>query len=509
MLKRLWRQLGRIRTRLLIVNLLVLLVPVAGLEFARLYERQLLGALERDMKNQAVLVREMCRRDLDHTVPLGEGGHEASLQAAARHTRTRIRVLDREGTIVVDSHRLGPPEGPEPPAPQVLPEVIDQSARRIERRAWDMGEPEQRWPQPADRKEVVSAMAGNPDTHARIRDRAPSVVLFLAEPIRHEGRVVGVVYVTRSTQPVLVELHRIRTGLIQVLMVALAFTVLVTLTLSWSISSPLARLARAARRIARGERDTDVPIGGGVEIRELGQAFRTMTARLDARVRYISEFSADVAHEFKSPLTSIRGAAELLGEGAFDDDEARVRFLRNIELDADRLDRLVSRLLELSRIETDRAGFERFDLSACVERVVARTHTAEQPVGVAGGCDAERYVLGHESDVERALLNLVENAVRFSPAGRAVTIGVECDHDHLALRVSDEGPGVDEAYQDRIFDRFFTTDQERSGTGLGLAIVKTVAEAHGGSVQVTRSGSEGATFTILLPIRLSSAPRNG
>src|SRR5262245_25859373 len=108
------RELGRIRYRLLAVNLLVVLVPVAGLEFARIYERQLLAGLERDMRNQALLVRTMLEAEIEGGVPLGDPGHEALLTRAATTTRTRIRIVEPDVGVTVDSHRNGPPEGPEP-----------------------------------------------------------------------------------------------------------------------------------------------------------------------------------------------------------------------------------------------------------------------------------------------------------------------------------------------------------------------------------------------------------
>jgi two-component system sensor histidine kinase ChvG len=349
-----------------------------------------------------------------------------------------------------------------------------------------------------ERKEVRSALAGVPDAFTRLRGRDPSVLLFLAEPIRHRGEVRGVVYITRSTQPVLIELYRIRTGLIKVLLVAIAFTILLSVLLGWTISRPLGRLARAARAIAGGRRDVKVPLAGSGEIRELAEAFQTMTERLDARLRYISEFAADVTHEFKSPITSIRGAAELLLEGAADDPETRSRFLRNIQLDADRMDRLVSRLLELSRIEASDEPMQDVRIDELVARVVERTHSSEQPVEVRDHV-GDAVVTGRLGDLERALLNLVENAVRFSPTGEAVAIEVDSEPGHVSISVRDEGGGVPEAHREKIFERFFTTDAERSGTGLGLAIVRSVAQAHGGRVELDPGYSDGACFHFVLP----------
>ncbi|MBX3249064.1 MAG: HAMP domain-containing protein [Myxococcales bacterium] len=505
------RVFGRLRARLLVVNLVVLLVPVAGLEFARIYERQLLASLERDMRNQASLVRALVESDLAEGRALDAPSHAQVLVAAATRTRTRVRLLDARGRVVVDSHADGPPEGPEPPAPSFLSSSAYEVGARVRWSASSdvegiaRGALEDRWPDVADRREVRSALAGSPDAFTRIRERGPSVLLFLSEPIRHRGEVVGVVYVTRSTQPVMVELYRIRRGLIQVLVVSVLFSLLLTGVLAWSISRPITRLARAARRIARGDRGVAVPVGGSGEVRELGEAFAIMTRELDAKLRYIGELSADVAHELKSPLTSIRGAAELLQEGAADDPEARARFLSNIRLDVDRLDRLVNRLLELSRIEGSQEAMEDLDLAALLARVVARTNTAEQPVSVVWET-TRRRVRGREEDLERAVLNLVENALRFSPEGAPVSIRVAYDAEAevLGVTVEDRGPGVPVENRGKIFERFFTTDADRDGTGLGLAIVRTVAHAHGGDVSLIDPDAPGARFEITL-----AAPAEG
>ncbi len=497
MRERFLRVLGRIGVRLLVVNLLVLLVPVAGLEFARIHERQLLLSLERDMRDQAVIVRALCESDLGAGVALSDPRHAAILTEAARRTRTRVRLLDDQGAVVADSHENGPPEGPEPPPPRVLPISRSEAQIPIRDLARDPNDPNN-WPEIEARSEVRAALAGNPSSYARMRERAPGVFLFITEPVRAGGVVVGAVYAVRSTRPVLVELYRIRSGLVRVLGIASFLTALVTMLLSLSISRPLGRLSRAAKRVAAGEPDVTIPVSGGGEIEELGASFASMKERLDARLRYISEFAADVAHEFKSPLTSIRGAAELLGEGAADDPEARVRFLRNIELDVARLDRLVSRLLELSRIEASSEVMTVIDLEAVLTRVAARSGPAEPAVILSYRAPA-RFLRAREADLETAFRNLVDNAVRFSPAGEGVEIDVSGDAMALRIAVRDHGPGISPKILPRIFDRFFTTDADRDGTGLGLSIVKAVVEAHGGAIEV--ACAEGTTFTVTLPLR--------
>jgi two-component system sensor histidine kinase ChvG len=493
------RAAGRLSVRLLTLHLVVLLVPVAGIELARLVEHQLLDSLERDMRNQAALVRAglevLAADDASRTAReiLADPRLERVLARAARTTRTRVRVLDAGGAVVADSHREGPPEGPEAPPPVLLPRGT-RSAGADATLAGDV------WPEVADRTEVRLARAGSPATRTRVRDRDPGVILFLAAPVRLRGQVAGVVYVTRSTQPVLVELYRIRAGLVRVLAVAVLFTGALVLLLAFSVSRPLARLSRAASRIAAGELNVDVPVGGSGEVRELAEAFAAMKVRLDARLRYVSDLAADVAHEFKSPLTSIRGASELLAEGAADDPAARARFLRNIDLDVARLDRLVSRLLVLSRIEASQEPRVPVDLARVAEQAASRA--APGRVGIELDAAAERVVLGREADLVTAVGNLIDNAVHASPPGELVQVRVAARPGRAAaIEIVDRGPGVPVALRSRIFERFFTTDPDRGGTGLGLAIVKAVAEAHGGRVEVASRADGGTTFALELPAR--------
>jgi two-component system sensor histidine kinase ChvG len=303
----------------------------------------------------------------------------------------------------------------------------------------------------------------------------------------------------------LFELYRIRSGLIRVLLVTLCLSVGTTLLLALSISRPLSLLSRAAKRIARGERSVPLPVAGRGEVRELSQSFKTMTEELDRRLVYISEFSADVAHEFKSPLTSIRGAAELLAEGAHADPDARQRFLANILLDTERLDRLVSRLLVLSRIEASVDQMTLVDLGSLLGRVTRR---AEQKGPIALTYASKRsWVRGREPDLEAALSNLLENAQRYAPPGSPVTVTCNDADNGLCVSIHDEGPGIPEGRRGKVFDRFYTTDGERGGTGLGLAIVDSVARAHGGRVTLDPEVASGTTFHFWLPAASEGAGR--
>lgn len=502
LLRAIGSELGRIRMRLLAVNLVVAIVPVAGVEFARLFERQLLASLETDMRHQTVLVRRFIESALTRGIPLDAPEIKDALVRAARDTRTRVRIIDRSRRVVIDSHADGPPEGPEPQAPGVLFSARDTRGAPTASGLRSLSQP--RWPAPELRQEVNEAFAGRRSARTRIRDEAPNVLLFIGEPIYTERHVVAVAYAVRSTEPVLFQLYRIRTGLLRVQGVAFLVTLLVTLLLALTISRPLGKLARAARRIEAGERGVEVPIVGSGEIRELATALASMTEQLELRLRYIADFTADVAHELKSPLTSIRGAAELLEDVAVDDPVARARFLGNIRLDVERLDRLVSRLLELGRVEAAQTLPVMLDLEQLLRTVASRAQgEPAMEVTVKGG----PFVCARAHDLEMAVKNLVENARRFAPAGTKVRVTADVRPDLTDIRVHDDGPGIPREHLPQVFDRFFTTNAEENGTGLGLAIVRAVALGHGGKVTVASGPGEGTTFTLTLPTRGVKAER--
>ena len=484
-------QLVRIRTRLLVINLLAVLVPVVGIEWARTFEREMLDALERDMRNQVQLLRTVLEANLDERGVPDVAVVGRALEIAAKRTRTRVRLLDREGgKVLFDSHAHGAPEGPEP----VVPGLLHQRDAPRRRHASDAAATD---PGPvADRVEIRAARAGKLGTATRIHQRIHRAYLFLAMPVMVKRRVEGIVYITRSTVPALMAMHNLRKRLVQVLGVAIGVTALMSLFLAATISRPLTRLTRSTRRIAAGDRTVSLHLDRRDEIGQLAQAFDALVKQLDGRAVYIAELAANLSHEFKTPLASIRGAAELLADGAAEDPEARQRFLGNILADVDRLTRLVSRILELSRIEASLEQREALDFAEVVREVADRF--AQHPLGVTVAAE-ELPLRGNRAHLTSALQALVENAVTFSPPEEPVQLWAGLEGEELVARVCDRGPGISKANQAKIFDRFFTTQGERGGTGLGLAIVATVVKSHGGAVHVLSEPGQGATFEIRLP----------
>jgi len=461
------RHLARIRYRLLLINVMVVAVPVFGIAFAEMHEQQLLAALERDMIHQAELVRAIVR-----TGERDPRSMESALQIAARDTRTRIRILDDHGAVVADSHRVGPPEGAERPVPYLGGGESPTHAAEV--------------PKPvalAERSEIKTALTGRYGSATRLWDNQHRVYLFSALPVMDGPKVSGVVYVTKSTHDVKLQLYRLRTWLVRLLAASLGITALITLLLATTIARPLGKLTRRAQRIAARQpvEPADRLMRRSDEIGQLARAVDAMTDELERRARDARTLAADISHEFKTPLTGIRGAAELLRDGAAEDPEARDRFLAMIVDDTARLDRLVSRLLELARVEDDRGAALPVDLGDLARTCAARPW----PVPVLVSCDGDPVIAGRSIAIASAIENLIANATQHAEPGTNVHVVIERRATGtVRVIVANHGVALSPAARTKVWDRFYSTRHADGGSGLGLSIVRSVALAHGGSVGV-------------------------
>jgi two-component system sensor histidine kinase BaeS len=265
------------------------------------------------------------------------------------------------------------------------------------------------------------------------------------------------------------------------------------------LTRPIGELSAATRRLAAGEGDVVVPVRGEDELADLGGAFNEMSEELTRAREAQTRFLESVSHELRTPLTSIRGYAEGLQERAIDASEAA----RVIATEAGRLERLVADLLDLARV--GRADFtvahEPVDLAEVVAHAVERhlPQARELAVELSGSADPATVVLGDEDRILQAVSNLIENALRLTPAGGSVVVHARAGE----ITVRDTGPGL--AAQDipRAFERFYLHGRYRSerpvGSGLGLAIVRELVAAMGGSVEASAPAGGGAQFTIRLP----------
>ena len=266
------------------------------------------------------------------------------------------------------------------------------------------------------------------------------------------------------------------------------------------LTRPIGNLAAATRRVARGEAGVAVPVEGEDELSDLGRSFNDMSSELTRARESQRSFLESVSHELKTPLTSIRGYAEAIEEHAVTPAEGS----RVIASEADRLQRLVADLLDLARL--GRAGFsvahEPIDLSSIAAQAVQRHLPKARELSVelsSNSPNGPTWAMGDEGRVLQATSNLIENALRLTPAGGSVV--VEAAAGQIAVR--DSGPGLTPEDVKHAFERFYLHDRYRSerpvGSGLGLAIVKELVVAMGGSVEATSADGGGAEFLVRLP----------
>ncbi len=251
---------------------------------------------------------------------------------------------------------------------------------------------------------------------------------------------------------------------------------------------------------------TAVPIEGGGSWAALA-VFHDLTEvrRFDSVRR---DFISNVSHELRTPLAGIRAAAETLQEGALDDRPAAIEFLGHIQRETDRMTQLVEELLELSRIESGAAPmtFAAIDAADLARGAAKRFTRQAERAGLTlrvEESNVELSIIGDNERLERALGNLVANAIKFTERGGSITVRAHAEGEDVALSVIDSGIGIEVDQQARVFERFFKADKGRGagGIGLGLAIVKHIALAHGGTVSVESRPGRGATFTMRLPRR--------
>jgi signal transduction histidine kinase len=275
--------------------------------------------------------------------------------------------------------------------------------------------------------------------------------------------------------------------------------VLLSFLLARRLTRPIGELSAATRRLASGEAEVAVPIRGDDELSELGGAFNEMSGELARARQAQARFLESVSHELRTPLTSIRGYAEGLEEQAIEPGDAA----RVIGTEAGRLERLVADLLDLAR--AGRADFavahEPVDLGEVVRHAVERhaPQARELSIELSGAADAGSLVLGDEDRILQAVSNLIENALRLTPAGGSVAVRARTGE----ITVRDTGPGLEAQDIPRAFERFYLHARYRSerpvGSGLGLAIVRELVAAMGGSVEAAVPEGGGAQFAIRLP----------
>jgi len=409
---------------------------------------------------------------------------ERDLRRSARADGIRVRIVNRDARSVFDTYA---PRGSSLDTPS--PEL-----------GWSF----------RDRPELVAALQGETNTWVRGSLRNGSTAMFLAMPIRRDGEILGSVY---TTSPVLILTPQIVTYGRQLAGVTLAVFVLaamISVALAQRLALPARRMEEAANRLAAGDLAARVAmhrrlLGRGDEMDKLMRAFNAMAMQLQETDATRRAFLADVSHELRTPLAAIKGSAETLRDGAWQNPDYAPRFSATIAEQSDRLIRLVNDLLRLARLENEPEVnfYQVFEMRDLQERAAnaVRPLFAEREVRLDLECRAQTYC-GNADLLEQLLINLLANAARHSAAGSTTILSAYRDGEFSVLRVADGGRGIAAEHLPRLGERFYRVeegrDRDTGGSGLGLAICRRVALAHGGHLEIESEEGVGTTVTVYL-----------
>jgi two-component system sensor histidine kinase ChvG len=431
-------------------------------------------------------------------------------------TRTRARIYDGQGLLILDSENIYA-------RGEVLRQAIDTSTTGQfflldwlnALITWAPGGnyptyQEYQADEGTRYPEVASALKGAPADFVRV-DAQNQLVVSVAVPVQRLRAIVGAILLSTEPGDIDSVVSQERWSILRIAMIAAGVQIVLSLLLAGTIAGPMRRLSAAAERVqTAGDARAEIPdlTDRPDEIGHLSDALRRMTDALYNRIEAIERFAADVAHELKNPLTSLRSAVETLPLAKKPED--RERLTNIIQHDVRRLDRLITDISSASRLDAElaRESAERVDVEKLAEAMVAiqKDVAAGRDVAVVMGKRQGRgttLVNGHESRLAQVLANLIDNAVSFSPPGGAVTLTLSTEGEGIVITVTDEGPGITGDVS-RIFQRFYTdrpeTESFGNHSGLGLSISKQIVDAHKGRIRAqNRTDRSGAIFTIVLP----------
>lgn len=507
-----WSRGLSLTARILAVNLFVLALLGAGLFFLDSYRVRLIEERELAARTQAAF--------LVQSLPLVRIEDRGAYVAAfGRQNNSRIRLYAEDGRKLLDSFELAQPT-------YLFRDPDKEPWRKVAARGIDkifdflVGAPElEAFVEPKMDKatawdELIEAKPGKAISRARF---APDLThVISAGAVSADGGYSALTTANERDIRVFVRAERFSVGMFFLL--ALGIGVLLSIFLARTIVRPLRHLARAAVKVRLGRaQEVTVPRlpSRRDEIGMLARALSDMSIALRQRIDATEAFAADVAHEIKNPLASLRSALD--GAERIEDPALRKQLMDVAKADVQRMDRLISDISDASRVDSQlaKAKFEPIDLGDMIEQLLQaredRGGDGEVTIAFARPRRTIATVMGEDVRLERMLTNLIDNGVSFSPPGAVVEIAATLAEDEVIIRVSDEGPGVPEQEREAIFRRFHSerpiSENFGKHSGLGLAIARTIVEGHHGRISVRDrvDGKPGACFEIALPCAAASS----
>ena len=479
----------KIRTRLFITFLIIV-----GLGFYKLVDwitddlrPRYLETMEESMIDTATIISSLVEREIKENI-IQIANLRTAFDSAQRKrfsakiyqfTKTqlnmRIYITDNKGIVVFDSEK-----------------------------GKDEGENYSQW------NNIVRTMRGEYGARTtRTNPEDPETsTLHVSSPIMINDKIVGVLTICKPSDSVTLFLNAAKKKIVfSGIIVALAVVLLGMIISSW-ITWPIQKLTAHAKAIRDGQR-VSAPKLGRSEIGELGEAFEEMRDALEGK-QYVENYVQTLTHEMKSPLSAIKGAAELLGEKM--PDEQRKQFLDNIYSESSRIQDLVDRLLQLSSIEKQKGlrDIEEINLTTLTQKVVKslKSILSTKQISVTIQQTEPMIIKGEEFLVRQSISNLLQNAIDFSSTNGKIIVSIERTDGKIEFAVSDSGSGIPDYALEKVFDRFYSLrrpDTGKKSSGLGLTFVRETAALHGGEVHLENAPTTGAKATLILPVAPSES----
>ncbi len=478
----------KIQTKITLTYILLTIAVVTsvGVISSLEIESYFKNRLADDLSTQA----DVILLSLQHDTTLSVIQFDRQLKNLAQTSKVRITLIDSQGRVIEDSD-----------IPLERFPSIENHLQRLE---------------------IQQAMKKGVGVDTRHSATVGKNFIYVAKLIKRESKSGGVM---RDVQFIRLSLHleeleaanaAIRYKILIAAIVVFILVLIVSRLVSHQISKPMIDIATSAREIQSGNLDKHIPVETDDEIGQVAQAVNELVEKLKTDIVQLrkleqirSEFLGNVSHELRTPIFSVQGFLETLLNGAIDDPKVNRDFIKKAYFHADRLNTLLNDLINISQIESGemKLSFRYFDLENFLEQIIDEmlpvavqknlTLTLQKsPTSVQAYGDKER--------LKQALINLIDNAIKYTLSGGYVIIAYEQTDGKVRVSVMDSGIGISQEHLPRIFERFYRVDKERSreagGTGLGLAIVKHIIEAHGSTAKVESKVGTGSTFSFELNV---------
>ncbi|NVJ99494.1 MAG: sensor N-terminal transmembrane domain-containing protein [Alphaproteobacteria bacterium] len=523
------RGLSPLMLRIMAVNAIALIILVGGVLYLNQFRANLINDRLGTLTTQAQIIAGA----LGESAATGPEATEIDL-APARQIITRLvgptdnraRLFATDGRMIADSRflagdkRLIEEKLPALDAKPGIAQQIENAVHRLLDGITDEIEAPANIDRPgmraADFTEVMAALEGESMSQLRLRQDG-RYVINVAVPVQRFRRILGVMLLTAQTEDIDAIVRAEQMLTVKIFVGAFLLTILLSFFLGRTLVRPIRVLARAAERVRQTiGREENIPEFAERmdEIGDLSRSLSDMTQALYHQIDRVEQFAADVAHEIKNPLSSMRSALETLS--MTDKPDVQAKLYDILRDDVKRIDRLITDISDASRLEAEltRAETEPVDLAVMLKVLVDAYETTQCPEGLSvtlGDYEANVFmVAGVEARLGQVWRNLIDNAISFSPEGGGkVMVSVERQDRWVIVMVEDEGPGLPEGAEEKIFSRFYSERPDReafgSHSGLGLAISRQVVEAHGGIIRAENRIDEnasilGARFVVELPL---------